>query len=96
MKPVRRNMYVQLGRHYYGKWYPLRKFPRDFLERWANPKNSRPTKIRKPRIVDMIVNNDGRKMKRVYRGMLQSTRGNTFVIMSIGNRKSLGVHRVRV
>lgn len=96
MQPVRRNTYVQLGTYSYGKWYPLRKFPRTFRERWSNPKNSCPTKIRKPRIVDMIVNRDGRKMKRIYRGMLHSKRGNTFFIMCIGNRRNLDVHRVRV
>ena len=44
----------------------------------------------------MIIKRDGRKMKRIYRGMLYNRRANDYVIMSIGNRKNLDFHRVRV
>ena len=91
MKPVRRNTYIQLGSWSYGRWYPLRKFPRTFRERWSNPKNNCKVKIKKPTIVDMIVKQDGRRMKRIYRGMLYSHRANQYVLMSIGKRKNLDV-----
>jgi len=96
MKPVRRNTYIQLGTYSHGQWYPLRKFPRTFTERWANPQNNCKLKFRKPCFVDMIIKRDGRKMKRIYRGMLYNRRANDFVIMSVGNRKNLDFHRVRV
>ena len=96
MTPVRRNMYIQLGGFCHGKWYPLRKFHRHFNQRWSNPKNKCKLKIGKPRFVDMLINRDERRVKRVYRGILVSKRAKKYVLKSIGKRKNMDYHRVRV